>query len=94
MNSGEVGTSQSVTVALSGVASGFSNLVVGETYYTTTSGKLVTDGSYYGMGDATSSNDGIDGFFYVTDVADNLMVCAESILGVAITADSILIKNV
>ena len=91
--SGEVGTFQSVSVALSGVASGFSNLVVGETYYTTTSGKLVTDGSFYGVGDATSSNNGIDGFFYVNDVSDNLMVSSESILGVAVAADSILIKS-
>ena len=91
--SGDVGSSQSTSVSMSGVASGFSGLVPGKTYYTTTSGKLVTDGSFYGLSGVQSSNSAVNGFFYVTDESNNLMVGADSIIGVAISSDSLLLKS-
>ena len=92
-SSGEVGSTQSTTVSMSGVASGFSGLVPGVTYYTTTSGKLVTDGTFYGFSDAQSSNPATNGLFYVSDVANNVMVGSDSLIGVAISSDSILLKS-
>ena len=93
MTSGEVGTAQTTSVSMSGVASGFSGLVPGNTYYTTTSGKLVTDGSFYGMSDVQSSNPAVNGYFYVQDAANTVIVGAESVIGVAISSDSILLKS-
>jgi hypothetical protein len=92
MMSSGVSGAQSTSVSMSGVATGFSGLTPGMTYYTTTAGKLVTDGSYYGMSDVQSASS-INGFFYVTDVSNNIMVGADSIIGVAISSDSILLKS-
>ena len=80
------------TVAVSGVATGFTGLTVGMTYYATTSGKLVTDGVYYGRDGATQSNSAVNGYFYITDVADSLLVSAESQIGIAVASDTILLK--
>lgn len=93
MTSGEAGTTQTTSVSMSGVASGFSGLVAGKTYYTTTSGKLVTDGSFYGMSDVQSPNSAVNGFFYVNDAVNNVIVGADSVIGVAISSDSILLKS-
>lgn len=93
-SSGVSPLAQTVSVTLSGLASGFSGLVVGETYYTTTRGQVVTDGSYYGSGDTTASNTGLNGFFYANDITDNILVSTDSILGMAVASDTILLKTV
>lgn len=76
-------------VALSGLAGGFSGLTPGMTYYATTSGKLVTDGTYYGRDGATSSSGAVDGFFYVTDEANKVIVSADSQVGIAVSTDTL-----
>ena len=91
--SSEVSGSQSTSVSMSGVATGFSGLVPGMSYYTTTAGELFTDGSYYGMSDVQSASSAVNGFFYVTDVSNSIMVGADSLIGVAISSDSILLKS-
>jgi hypothetical protein len=89
---GRSSSPQTASAALSGFASGFSGLVVGETYYTTTSGKVITDGAFYGQSATTASDAAIEGFFYVNDVVDKVIVSADSVLGIAISSDTILLK--
>ena len=79
---------------MSGVATGFTGLTAGMTYYATTSGKLITDGMYYGRDEATQSNSAVDGYFYINDVDDNLLVSAESQVGIAISSTSMLLDLV
>jgi hypothetical protein len=83
---------QSASVALAGLASGFSGLIVGETYYTTTSGKVITDGAFYGQSATTATDAALEGYFYVDDVVDKVIVSADSVLGLAIASDTILLK--
>lgn len=83
---------QSASVALSGLASGFSGLVVGETYYTTTSGKVVTDGGLFGQSDTTATDAAVEGYFYVNDIVDKVVVSSDSILGIAVASDTILLR--
>lgn len=82
------------SVALGGIAAGFSGLTPGMTYYATTSGKVITDGSLYGRSSATASNSANNGHFYVTDVVDKLIVSSDSIIGIAVASDSILLRSV
>ena len=82
-------TSKLSAVALSGLAGGLSGLTPGMTYYSTTSGKLVTDGTYYGRDGATSSSGAVDGFFYVTDEANKVIVSADSQVGIAVSTDTL-----
>lgn len=77
------------SVAITGMASGFTGLTPGLNYYTTTSGKLITDGVYYGR---DSSNPSSNGYDYVTDVVDKVIVSAESYVGVAVSSSTILLR--
>lgn len=85
--------SQYGSVALSGMAGGFSGLIPGVTYYATTSGKIVTDGAYYGRDGATSSDASAGSFFYVTDDINQVIVSSDSKIGIAISTDSILLSR-
>ena len=82
------------SVALSGLATGLSGLTVGLTYYATTAGDLVTDGVYYGRDGATQSNSALDSYFYITDPKSKVIVSSESQIGIAVAADTILLRLV
>ena len=72
-------------VSVSGVVTGFAGLKAGLTYYSTTTGQLVTDGTFYGRDAATSSNGGANGFYYVTDIGNSVIVDADSQVGIALS---------
>jgi hypothetical protein len=82
-SSGSLDTS---SLVVSGVLSGFSGLTVGATYYTTTSGSLVTPGTI------GASNPLLNDYLYFTDAATQTIVSGDSIIGVAVTTDSILLR--
>ena len=73
-------------VSVTGVVTGFAGLKPGLTYYSTTTGQLVTDGTFYGRDAATSSNGGANGFYYVTDIANKVIVDADSQVGIALSS--------
>jgi hypothetical protein len=81
-------------VAMSGLAGGFSNLDVGLAYYGTTTGELISDGVHYGRDGASHSNEAVDGYFYVTDPVTKTMVSADSQIGIAVSANTLLIRLV
>ena len=81
------------SVVLSGMAGGLSGLVPGVTYYSTTSGKIVTDGAYYGRNGATSSDASASSFFYVSDDTNQVIVSSDSEIGIAISSDTILLSR-
>ena len=82
---GTAGVASFGFVSVTGVVTGFAGLKAGLTYYSTTTGQLVTDGTFYGRDAATSSNGGANGFYYVTDIGNNVIVDADSQVGIALS---------
>ena len=80
------GTLDTSSLVVSGVLGGLSGLTVGATYYTTTSGNLVTPGTI------GTSNPLLNDYLYFTDVATQTIVSADSVIGVAVTPESILMR--
>jgi hypothetical protein len=83
--------SSSSNLALTGKASGFSNLTAGYMYYTNTKGELVTDGKYYGRSPGTSSISA-DEYDYVSTTTGSSMVTLDSQVGLAISSDTVLLR--
>jgi hypothetical protein len=74
------------SLVVSGVLGGFSGLTVGATYYTTTSGELITPGTI------GASNPMLNDYLYFTDKISKTIVSADSVIGVAVTPESILLR--
>ena len=83
-SSGSLDTS---SLVVTGILGGLSDLTVGATYYTTTSGKLVTPGTT-----GTPSNPALTGYLYYTDKVTQTIVSADSEIGVAVSSTSILLR--
>lgn len=81
------------SVAVEGVLYGFKNLIVGNTYYSTTLGTMITSGENYGRDLTTSSSASMDDHFYVEDSAAGIIVSANSQIGIALTSSSILLRG-
>ena len=80
------GVSTGGSIVVSGTVSGFSGLVTGKAYYTNTMGQLVSGGVYYGSA-ATAWSSPI----YVTSPDGKMLISSDSLVGVAIATDTILI---
>ena len=78
-------------IAVSGTVSGYSNLIIGKMYYTTTGGQLIADSNFYGR-DGLSSNAAIDEYQYIYDPVNNVIVTVDSQVGLAIAADTIVLR--
>lgn len=91
-----VGVSTSVrvggTVALAGVISNYKSLVPGQLYYTTTMGQLVSAGGYYGTSPDPAAC--AAGSAYVEDLTSGTIVTIDSQVGLATSAESLLLKLV
>lgn len=74
------------SLVVSGVLGGFSDLTVGATYYTTTSGAMITPGTI------ESANPLINDYLYFTDKITKTIVSADSVIGVAVTPESLLLR--
>ena len=87
------GDASLASVAVEGLINGFTDLTPGNTYYTTTMGKLVTSGVGYGRDPTTSSSASMDDHFYIEDKAAGVIVTADSQIGIALSSSSILIRS-
>ena len=84
--SSSAGALDSSSLIVSGIVGGFSGLTVGATYYTTTSGKLVSNKV------VESSGPSLAAYTYITDMDTKTIVSADSEIGIAITSTSILLR--
>lgn len=80
-------------VGVDGVISGFKGLSVGNTYYSTTQGTIISSGENYGRELATSSSSSMEDHFYAEDTAAGVIVSASSQVGIALSSSSIMMRT-
>ena len=80
-------------VGVEGVLSGFKGLSIGNTYYATTQGTVISSGENYGREPTTASSAAMDDHFYVEDAAAGVIVSASSQIGIALSSSSIMMRG-